>query len=188
MKYYELSYDYEHNENAIRLEINEESLGFNRYDVVEGIVFDNWNENIEIKYEKEKDGYITDYIDNNLVWLLVTEKFKAVLEQLDLGNVQFLPVKAVSKDGSEEIRGYLLNICNIPDALNRKESEYSVYRASGKKWLSIQRYVLTESQIGPYEIFRIKDDLFSIFITEKIKKAIKDNKITGCDFVEIKTV
>lgn len=188
MKYYDLIYDDEHNKNAILLEINEESLGFNRYDTEMGIPFKKWNENIEINYSREKNSYITDYIDNDLAWLLITERFKTVLEKYDLGNVQFLPVTAVSKDGSEEIRGYLLNICNIPDALNRKESKYSVHKVGKEKWLSIQRYVLTESQIGPYDIFRIKDDYFTVFVSERIKKAIKDNKITGCDFVEIKVV
>jgi len=41
--------------------------------------------------------------------------------------VQYLPIRARSKDESEVLDLHLVNICNIVDALDLENSKYSVH-------------------------------------------------------------
>jgi len=189
MKYYKLLYDYEHDNNAIFLEIDEKTLTFDRYEAEKGIVFNDWNVGIEVIYDNDKGNTITDYVSNNLVWFIVTDKFKSVIESMKNNRIQYLPIKAISKDRLEVLDVYLVNICNVIDALDLGNSKYSVHDIDGtKKMLSIQKFVLKGNVTEGNDLFRLKDDYFSIFISEKLKKAMKKNGITGCDFLEVKVV
>ena len=38
-----------------------------------------WNVGIEVIYDNDKGNTITDYVSNNLVWFIVTDKFKSVI-------------------------------------------------------------------------------------------------------------
>jgi hypothetical protein len=189
MKYYKLLYDYEHDEDAIYLEINEKSFDFDRYDVEKGIVFDTWNADIEVIYDNSKGAIITDYLANDLVWFIVTDKLKNIIESMNNSNIQYLPVKVRGKHGAEELNTYLINICNIVDALDLDNSKYSVHEIDEKeKMISIQKYVIKGDGVEGYDIFRLKDDYVSIFISERLRKAMMKNGVTGCDYLEVKVV
>ncbi len=188
MKYYELMYDAEKNQGTTLLEINERSLGFNRYDVETGEMFVHWNPDIEIEYKQSNHGYFTDLLANDMDWLLITERFKILLEVFNLRTVQFLPVTAKSHGGKELLNAYLINICNIIDALNLKKSEHTKHGIGKNRWISIEKYVLNKSKLEGYDIFRLKGFTNAVFVSERIVKAIKEHKITGCDFVEVKVL
>jgi hypothetical protein len=103
--------------------------------------------------------------------------------------VQYLPIRARSKDESEVLDLYLVNICNIVDALDLENSKYSVHEIDeNEKMISVQKYAIKGSMIKDIDIFRLKDHNMSIFISEKLKKAMEKNGITGCDYLEVKVV
>jgi len=186
MKIFQLQYDYEHDDKFVFFVIDESTLGFDRYDVEKGEMIYNWNDNIKITFDKTKGSFLSDYIANDLTWFIITDKFKHLLNDYETGLVQYLPIKAF---GKEKIDAYLLNICNLVDALNLDNSKYNIYELDdNEKMLSIQKYALTGSNIGKFDIFRLKNDYFSIFVTERLKNAMKKNDITGCDFLEVKVV
>lgn len=186
MKIFELLYDYEHDNNALILKIDQTSLGFDRYDAEVGKPFTKWNENIKTVFKKKPNEILKDNIASNLTWFIVSKKFKDLLEAFDLGEVQFLPLHAVSEDGKEKIDDiWLFNICNLSDSLNL-ENSLVLGEIAGKP--NIVKYALTESKIGNYDIFRLKDATFPIFISERLMKAMKKNKITGCDYLQVKVV
>lgn len=188
MKYFKLLYDYEHDDDAIYLEIDENSLAFDRYEIEKGIEFDKWNtDNIEVVYDKLIGTIITDYLSNDLVWFIITDKLKNIFESTNNCNIQFLPIKAKCKDGKEAINIYLVNIINIIDGLDLENSKYSILNANeNEKILSIQKYALKSQVVKEYDIFRLKDDYVSIFISERLKKFMQKNGVTGCDYLEVK--
>lgn len=187
MKYFKLMYDYEHDDNAIFLEIDINSLIFDRYDTERGIVFETWDNNIDVIYDKSKGEVITDYIANELAWFIVTDKFKTIIESINNNNIQFLKIRAKCKNSTEELDVYLVNICNVIDALDLNNSRYRVYETGkNEKMLSIQKYAIKSDKVQGYDLFRLEGDYVSIFISERLKKCIKKNGITGCDFLEVK--
>ncbi len=48
-------------------------------------------------------------------------------------------------------------------------------------------YALRKSKLNGYDIFRLKESSMAIFVSEKIKKIVEENQISGCDFLEVKT-
>jgi len=64
---------------------------------------------------------------NDLGWFIVTDKLKSIIESMKNNKVQYLPIRARSKDESEVLDLYLVNICNIVDALDLENSKYSVH-------------------------------------------------------------
>lgn len=189
MKYYKLLYDYEHEDNSIFLEIDEKTLSFDRYEVEKGIEFCDWNVDIKVNYDNGNKRVITDYVPNDLSWFIVTDKLKSIIESMKNNKVQYLPIRARSKDESEVLDLHLVNICNIVDALDLENSKYSVHEIDeNEKMISVQKYAIKGSVIKDIDLFRLKDHYMSIFISEKLKKAMEKNGITGCDYLEVKVV
>lgn len=190
MKYYNFMMDGEDEDiEPLLFEINTDTLWFNRYDLEKGIFMEMWDEEkIEVLFDKNKGDEIEDYALTDVGWFVVTEKFKEVLETLNLGNYQFLPLKAKSKTDDETIDLYVLNICNIVDAIDEEHSKYSQSIIDGKLFRSLTVVALKGSELGEYDIFRLKGEEFDIIVSENFKKAIKKNKITGCDFLELKVI
>lgn len=54
--------------------------------------------------------------------------------------------------------------------------------------MSIQKYAIKLDAVKEYNLFRLKEDYVSIFISGKMKRAINKAGITGCDFLEVKVV
>ena len=54
--------------------------------------------------------------------------------------------------------------------------------------ISVQKYAIKRNVIKDNDLFRLKNHYTSIFISERLKKAMKKNGITGCDYMEVKVV
>ena len=190
MKYYNFMGDGEdENMEPLVFEINKESLWFNYYDLDDGKYMETWDEEkIEVTFDKNKGYEEFDYAVNDLGWLVITEKFKKVLEPLNLGKHQFLPLKAKSKTDNEIINLYVLNICNIVDAIDYDNSKYIEAMIDGSLDRSLTVVALNGSKLEGYDMFKLKGEEFYIIVSEKVKKAVKKNKITGCYFSELRVV
>lgn len=189
MKYYKLLYDYENDDNSILLEIDEATLGFDQYDIEKDISSLKLSNSIIVNYDDVKDKMVTDYVVNDLIWFIATEKFKVVIKSVDDKNIQFYQLVAKSINCDSKHIFFLVNICNVIDGLDLDSSKCSVYESDdGVKMMSIQKYAIRLNAIKEYNLFRLKDDYVSIFASEKMKKAIEKAGITGCDFLEVKVV
>jgi len=80
-----------------------------------------------VNYDNGNKRVITDYVPNDLSWFIVTDKLKSIIESMKNNKVQYLPIRARSKDESEVLDLHLVNICNIVDALDLENSKYSVH-------------------------------------------------------------
>ena len=188
MKFYKLVYDYNHDRDAIMLNINENSFEFDRYDVEKGKTIISWDEDITLTYDTEDGNIITDYLANNMIWFTITDKFKSLLAEYASESVQFLPikVKALRDDIGLEMC-YLANITTVIDALDLEHSIYDYAGEGEDKYLSVQIYKLKVSAIPNVNIFRLKNSEIPIFISGKLKKAMVKAGITGCKYWTIET-
>ena len=185
MNYYDLLYDYENEKSTYFITFNESLLSFGRYDINRGNYIN--TEPIEIDEKIKENTIISDYISNNLAWFMVTEKFKNLLQDFNIGETQFIPV---IKLDSKEIIGYIVNVISVLDALDLDNSMHTKikYDDNGeeKYYISIIKYALKEDKLENRDLVCLKDKFHSIFISEKLKKAMIKAKITGCDYTKVK--
>ena len=110
MKYYKLSYDYENDDGVIG-DIDE-------YSVSNGNYINNWSE-VRFTYNSKDGSVLSDYIANVYRWLIVSKKFRELIEDVVEENViQYLSVNLFdTKDRVENTEYKVANLLDIIDAL-----------------------------------------------------------------------
>lgn len=186
MKYYKLLYDYEHDVDAICCDSGD-LKGIDRYDVEHGKIIENWDSDITFTYDPSEGDRKTDYLGNNLGWLIISEKFRNVLQNVTTEKIQYLPVNIININNNQKLGNYfVVNIYNTVEALDLDKSEYKIFEIDeNEKVISVKKYALKLENINK-DIFKLKEKTIPIFLSERVMNEIKENNITGCDFLEVK--
>lgn len=189
MKYFKLLYDYVNDEDAICCE-SDELYCADRYDVEKGVIINDWDDRITLYYNPKEGNRETDFLGNDLGWLIISEKLKLILENEMIRGIQYLPVSIKNKLDSKLLNNYYVaNIYNSIDALDLSRSDYSVFELDeNEKIFSFKLHVLKGEKLKGIDIFRLKEDNIPQFVSEKIVNLIKENGITGFDFNEVVVV
>lgn len=187
MKYYKLLLN-DSNLNDIVCYSNDSSE-FEQYHLQEGKFIKNWNEDFTFYYNSEDGNRLTDYLANDLGWFLVSNRFKKFLNVIDNNEIQYLPLKVVNLKDKSIINSYsVANILTVLDVLNLEYSDYSVIEVDDEKLYSIIKYAINKNELNDYHIFKIKGYEIPIFVSEEFKGIVLKHGITGCDFLEVKTI
>lgn len=187
MKYFKLILDTTNDNDVV---VNcENTLGFEQYELKEGNFLKYWNDNITFYFNPHDGNRFTDYLANNLGWFIVSKKFKSLINKIEEG-VQFLPVNVVDIESKTRLDDeyFVANVLEVVDALNLENSDYSVMDLDGEKIYSVRKYAVTKEKINNKAIFKLKGDEIPLFVSETFKNLVGENDITGCGFLEIKTI
>ncbi len=188
MKYFKLMLD-DSNDNDVVVHC-EDTDGFEHYELKEGGFLENWNDNITFYYNLHDGNVFTDYLANNLGWFIVSKKFKDLIKKIE-EDVQFLPVNVVGFENKFQIENdkyFVANVLGIVDALNLENSDYSVMDLDGEKIYSVRKYAVSEDKINNKNLFKLKGDEIALFVSETFKRLVKESNITGCEFMEIRSI
>ncbi|WP_102275578.1 imm11 family protein [Cytobacillus massiliigabonensis] len=188
MKYFKLILD-NSNDNDVVVHC-EDTHGFEQYELKEGNFLENWCDNITFYFNINDGNRFTDYLANNLGWFIVSKKFKELIKNID-GDIQFLPVSVIdlkSKSKIEFDEYFVANVLGVVNALNLENSDYSVIGLDGEKIYSVRKYAVSEDKINNKNIFKLKGDEIPVFVSETFKQLVEEGNITGCGFLEIKTI
>ena len=159
-----------------------------KYMLYEGIVINDWDNNITFECDLKEGFVVTDYLCCVYGWNIFSEKTIKLFSDLIGNDVQLLPIKIVNKDTGQEIDKYfVVNVLPFLDALDLENSVYDYFGTEEEKRLSVIKYGIKEEKICGHHIFRLKDSPFSLFVSEKFYKTSKKNKLLGCNFLEVKT-
>lgn len=187
MKYYHLIFDYNGSSKFIdcaKVELNNKY----KYEIDSGKETHFRDGEILITY-KSDTGILPDYLNNNYAWLIISNRCKKIFEEnINPGEIQF--VNVILKDliqGTINTSYYIANIVNVLDAIDLENAEYNVYCTEDTEVLAIRKYAVIEEKIKG-QIFKLKDSKFAKFVSEKVMKSIKKEKLTGFSFTEIKGV
>ncbi|GAA0180836.1 hypothetical protein SH2C18_34620 [Clostridium sediminicola] len=192
MKYYKIMHD----ENGTM----EDMVCFsdkdyeNKYSVkgnylYEGKIIKDWNPDFTFYYNSEEGYRPTDYLPNNLSWLLVSSKFVEIIKKIGVREVQFLPVVIKEVNTGKIIEGYsVLNITRLTNAIDLPNSLYTEIEARDIKVISVIKYALNKNKLKGSHLVRLKAHKFATFISDEIKNELEKNKITGFGFLEVKVV
>ena len=185
MKYYKLSYDYENDDDYVNCNVG--VIGdIDEYSVSCGNYINDWSE-VRFKYNSEDGDVLSDYIANVYRWLIVSKKFRELIEEIVDGNaIQYLSTKLIDiKNNVENTEYKIANLLDVVDALDLEHSQYDLFELDNEKIISVEKYALKEEMVFGHDIFRLKDDTIPIFISERIRDIIENNSLTGFAFIEV---
>lgn len=189
MKYFKLLYDYENDDDVICC-TRKELYNIDRYDVIKGEEITCWNNDIYFSYSHNDGSIFTDFLANDLDWFIISSAFKETLEKNKITGLQYLPITLLNETTGEITKQhYLVNVCNLIDALDLANSKYSTFtKTDGSTLISVNVYALKSDMIENIDIFRLKNNNIPIFVSDRLRKIIKKNKFTGCDFLQVKVI
>jgi hypothetical protein len=140
---------------------------------------------------KPFDGEKTDLVRGAVSFPVVSEKLKICIEKSGDKNAVFHKVDmiALGKDEiSLEQSYYFMNILNRVDCFDLEKSEYTTDKEYPSVITKVKKIYLDSSRVGDRQIFRIKQDSFLIIISEKLKKIIESENITGIKIDKLENI
>ncbi len=161
-----------------------------QYFIYQGKKVVQWDE--RNKLIVNKNGVWQDYLACAIGWPLLSEKFKKILADLKIDDVQFLPISIENTKTNISKIYYVLNILRVIDnGYDLANTEHMYEKdANGKDVLFIldPKPKVIYEKINKYDIFRIREGFGYIYISERIKELLVKNNITGVDFQPVITV
>lgn len=149
-------------------------------------------EGMKLKHKPQKP---TIYIDKNVIlqdWAsvvlpLVSKKFLNLLLENNIGDLEYFPVDLVDKEGVTH-EYYILNYIPVLNhALDKKSSKIIKHKSKLlKDYVAVPSII--EKETKGLDFFRLHETGFRIFITEKFRKIMKQNGITGLASHQVVTV
>lgn len=159
------------------------------YDLLLGRPVGKWDESLTFHFDPKEGDKPTDFLGNNLGWILVSDQVKSVWNRLGVTGVAYLPVNIVNRDTGDRLEGYsVANLFDVADALNLNHSDHTFFELDDEKILNVKKFALTEQAIGGRHIFKLKGYEIPWFVSEEVKRLIDSENLTGCGFLEVKVV
>lgn len=158
--------------------------GFDRKCVMVGQPVTDWPPEITLYCD---EGEVLDWVPNMLHWPILSEKFRLVLEDLQVSELQYLPITINRQLTGIPVGTYFVAniLCRVP-ALDLERSEYSYANIKGENIITgVRRYVLKSNVLTGHDFIRLAELRTEIVVSEKIKHAIELNCISGCSFYQV---
>ncbi len=188
MKYYKLSMDMERENDIVCHYQNDYGLQQNIFNV--GRFYEKWDGKFEFYYDKA-EGYVpTDYVANDKGWFVVSKKLQNILRDMNT-EIQFLPVRIIEKNSNTILENYYIaNIIRVVDALCLDKSDYFETEIPGIGIIyTVSKYGIYSEKTKDSDIFKLSNrQEIPIFVSEKFKKVMETENITGICLREINAV
>jgi hypothetical protein len=114
----------------------------------------------------------------------VSDRFRDLIEEIEPGIHQFVPVKFISKDGSDLAARWFWQICNRIDGVNREYTNWTL--SNGAVWKPVQgqanKLVIDLDAIGTTKFWHDKHVSGATFVSDDAKQRIEGAAITGTRF------
>lgn len=184
MNYYLLGYSDDEKDNLPKgqspiLVNSYELYGFDLRTLWRGKYIEKWPDNLELYYDK--GNVFLDYIPNVLSWLIFSNKVIAAFNQLNVVGIQCFPINICSiKNKKKHCSAYVVNTLESVSALDWEKSDYVSWEDDPKYIKFIRKIVLkTDCDYRNLDMFRLGESKNYIIVSERIKKCLKMENLTG---------
>lgn len=110
--------------------------------------------------------------------IILTEKSKAILEDLIKDSVEFLPLIFEGRNY------YIINVIKMIDGLNKDKSEYRTF--SDGRIMQVLKYEFNSDIVKGHHIFKISEfKRGSVYVSDEFKKRVEENNLMGFDLEEL---
>lgn len=185
MKYYKLSMDLERENDIVCYYKGDFEIPQNTFIV--GKSYEGEREEFEFYYKEQEGEILTDYLANDKGWFLVSKKLYNILKGMNT-EIQFYPIQIKEKNMGETISDYYIaNIIRVVDALCLENSDYFKTEIPGGDVVyTVSKYGIYAEKTRNSDVFKLsKRQEIPIFVSERFKKAIEAENITGICLKEI---
>ncbi|RKH55957.1 imm11 family protein [Corallococcus llansteffanensis] len=134
--------------------------------------------------DEKNQGEVLDFVWTTFRGLVVSAKFRKVLEGAGVDNVDYYPVRIVNTVTGEVKQDYFA--ANILGRVACMDLEASVYERSPLKpdmIRAIDELHLDESKLQGFKLFRLSEAFNIVLADESIKKAVEKAKLRGICFL-----
>ena len=142
------------------------------------------------QYDSREGSIATDYLANDMTWLVVSQKLKDILDELNT-KIQYFKVKIQDEKG-KKLNGnyYVANIINLVDSLCLHESDYFETDIEGIGTIyTISKFAIYGNKVGENDVFKLLNrQEIPIFVSVRLKKIVEERQITGMEFLEVKII
>ena len=155
-----------------------------------GKFYENWDGKFEFYYDKMEGDVLTDYIANDKGWFVVSNRLQNILQKLDT-EIQYLPVRIIEINSNNILEEYYIaNITRVVDALCLEKSTYFETEIPNIGTIyTVSKYGIYAEKTENSDIFKLANrQEIPIFVSERFKKIMEEEEITGICLQEIKVV
>lgn len=155
-----------------------------KYQLLQGISrLAGWPPGLAAQFSKDRaEGMrLTDWVPTPFGWLLISGRFKAILEAMGAPNVEYLPIKMVNHKKRLASPDYwIVNFLVLIEAVDRSRSVFDVDAAEDDKIFSFDKLVLLDAveSKGPL-IFRPKEAPRLVLVRSDLAERIQGDGLTG---------
>ena len=191
MKYYLMMYNYEQGDRQKHIgSLKTLNYTMPDYSVCCGKYVENWNPDITLVCDDEKEKVVPDWMCEIKGWLVVSQRFVDTVKPFEDGGIQYLPIKIDAvQPQMQGKKYYVANVTRVLDVYDYENGDWD-YMGPNKEYRDPITYVLKKDEIKNNHIFIIKDDLLSqlIVVSEEVKNAIIKAKLLGFGFLELEVI
>ena len=138
---------------------------------------------VEFYYDSKEADKESDFLGNVVRWPVVHKKVKEAIVNNEIQGISFLPVYLVDIRTKEVSSNYfLLFIHNFIDAFDMEKSQYKYNQKYDFYTFIPKKTYINNENCSEYDVFRADKSPSMIFVSEKLKKIIEDNKFKGFVF------
>lgn len=160
-----------------------------QYQLLEGVSrLDGWPDDVVFEFSKDRpEGMnLTDYVENSPQWLIISDRFKAILEEFHVEEIEYLPVKIKNHKGRMASEHYwIASFLVLTEAVDRESSIFDDDPGSEDGIFSFDKLVLRQDILksGPM-IFRLKEEPMTVITRQDVVERIEEEGLTGVEFIE----
>lgn len=188
MKYYKLSMDVEKKNGIICYLKNDVGIKQNEFNI--GKKYENIKKYFEFYYDKREGDIWTDYLANDNGWFVVSKRLKQLLCSLET-DIQFIKVVITERcSNNVHYDYYIANVIKVVDALCLDKSDYFETEISGLGTIyTVSKYGIYSKKTEGADVFKLCNrQEIPIFVSERFRKVIEKNNITGISLSEIHVI
>ncbi len=138
----------------------------------------------DFKMDKESQGTLLDYVWATFRGIILSARFKSVLDRAGIDNIDYYPVRIVNKITGKIAKNYFAaNIIGIISCMDKEKSKYTVFPAIPDKISSIEELHLDYKKIHNEKMFRLYERIVLILVDESVKAAVTKANLKGVKFV-----
>lgn len=191
MRYYWMMYNYEQGDRQNHIS-SLKTLNYTLpdYSVCCGKYVENWNLDITLVCDDEKEKVVPDWLFEVKDWVVVSQRFIDTVKPFEDGGIQYLPIKVDAvQPQMQGKKYYVANVTRVLDVYDYENGDWD-YSGPSNEYREPNTYVLKRNAIGDHHIFIIKDDVLSalIVVSEEVKNAIVKAKLLGFGFLELEVI
>jgi len=182
--YYIIRYD-EEGHNAAGILDKPDVISVNNFVFDLGKKMDMGIPRAEFSINASQNGELLDYVLTSLRGMVVSEKFKNVLDESGADNIDYYPVVINNNITKRKFDGYYIaNIVGLVDCMDMDNSKYQNMAAFPDKIRVIENLKIDEDKIKGLVIFRLMQRSSIILINGYMRNILAKEHLSGVKIVQ----